>query len=49
MLVTDEKLNIISDDFDIIIKQDDEILNGSNDWVKENLKDLTEASKKSST
>lgn len=47
MLVTDENLSITSPDFCIIIKQDEETLNNMNDWCKENLKDLAEASRKS--
>jgi oligoribonuclease (3'-5' exoribonuclease) len=47
MLVTDENLSVVSPDFCIVIKQDDETLNNMNDWCKENLKDLAEASRKS--
>lgn len=47
MLVTDENLKIISDDFNIVIKQDDDTLNNMNDWCKENLKDLAIASRNS--
>lgn len=38
LLVTDPLLNVISPDFSTVIKQNDEALNGMNDWCKENLK-----------
>lgn len=47
MLVTDANLNVISTDFNMVIKQDDEVLNGMNDWCKLNLKALAEQSKAS--
>lgn len=47
LLVTDPLLNVISPDFSTVIRQNDEILNGMNDWCKENLKDLAVASKNS--
>lgn len=40
ILVTDAKLNIISPEFCTVIHQNDEVLNGMNDWCKENLKSL---------
>lgn len=46
MLVTDANLNVISPDFNTVINQSDEILDGMNDWCKENLKELAEESKK---
>lgn len=47
MLVTDSKLNIISTDFNTVIKQDDKVLDDMNDWCKENLKDLAVSSRAS--
>lgn len=47
MVVTDAHLNVISNDFNTIIKQSDEVLGNMNDWCKENLKDLAIASKNS--
>src|SRR5690349_19230087 len=47
MLVTDSQLNIISTDFNTVINQSDEVLEGMNDWCKENLKDLAVSSKNS--
>lgn len=47
MLVTDQDLNIVSPEFNTVIKQSDEILDNMNDWCKENLKDLAVASKQS--
>lgn len=45
MLVTDANLNVISTDFNTVIKQSDPVLDGMNDWCKENLKSLAEESK----
>jgi oligoribonuclease len=45
MLVTDSNLNVISTDFNTVIKQSDHVLDGMNDWCKENLKSLAEQSK----
>lgn len=47
MIVTDEKLNIISKDFCEVIHQNEETLDGMNDWCKKNLKDLAESSRDS--
>lgn len=47
MLVTDAHLNVISKDFNSIIKQSDEVLEDMDDWCKENLKDLAVSSKNS--
>lgn len=47
MLVTDEDLSVVSPDFCVVIKHDEETLDGMSDWCKENLKDLAEASRKS--
>lgn len=47
MLVTDEKLNVISEEFCEVIHQNDETLDNMNDWCKENLKDLAESSRES--
>jgi oligoribonuclease len=47
MVVTDENLNVISPEFDIVINQSDEVISNMNDWCKENLKDLAVASKES--
>lgn len=47
LLVTDAQLNVISPDFVTVINQNDEILNGMNDWCKENLADLAGASRES--
>lgn len=47
MLVTDSNLNVISTEFNTVIKQSDDDLNGMNDWCKENLKSLAELSKTS--
>lgn len=47
MLVTDSKLNIVSSDFNTVIKQDDKVLDDMNDWCKENLKDLAVSSRAS--
>lgn len=47
MLVTDEQLKVVSPDFHVIIKQSNEVIDNMNEWCKENLKDLAEASKKS--
>ncbi|CAG9799816.1 unnamed protein product [Chironomus riparius] len=47
MIVTDEKLNVISDDFCEVIHQNEETLDSMNDWCKENLKDLAENSRES--
>lgn len=46
MLITDKDLNVISTDFNTVIKQSDAVLDGMNDWCKENLKDIAEESKK---
>ena len=35
IIITDQNLNIIADDFDLIIKQSTEILALMNDWVKD--------------
>lgn len=45
MLVTDANLNVISSEFNTVIKQSADALENMNDWCKENLKDLAEASK----
>lgn len=45
--MTDSKLNVISPDFCTVIHQNDEALNGMDEWCKENLKDLAESSKNS--
>jgi oligoribonuclease len=45
MLVTDANLNVISSEFNEVIKQSEHVIVGMNDWCKENLKDLAEASK----
>lgn len=47
MIVTDENLNPISEDFCEVIHQNDETLESMNDWCKENLKDLAENSRNS--
>ena len=47
MLVTDEKLNVISGEFCEVIHQNEETLDNMNDWCKENLKDLAENSRDS--
>lgn len=47
LLVTDPQLNVISPEFTAVINQNDEILNGMNDWCKENLADLAVASRES--
>lgn len=47
MLVTDANLNVISTDFNTVIKQSDSVIEGMNDWCKENLKSLAEQSKAS--
>lgn len=46
MLVSDSRLNVISD-FCTVINQSDELLENMNDWCKENLKDLAQESKAS--
>jgi oligoribonuclease len=48
MLVTDEQLNVISTDFNTVINQNEQVLDGMNDWCKENLKSLADESRKSS-
>ena len=35
IVITDQKLNIIADDFDVIVYQPEENLRSMNDWVKE--------------
>lgn len=47
MVVTDGDLNVISTDFNTVINQSDKVLDGMNDWCKENLKDLAVESTKS--
>lgn len=48
MIVTDENLSIISPEFNIVIKQTDDILNNMDEWCMKNLEELAGASKKSS-
>lgn len=47
MLVTDANLNVISTDFNTIIHQPEDVIEGMDDWCKDNLKDLAVASRES--
>lgn len=47
MLVTDQNLNVISTDFNTVIKQSDDVIDNMNDWCKENLRELAKESKES--
>ena len=44
MVVTDSELNVISKEFAINIKQTQEVIDGMNEWCKENLKDVAKNS-----